>query len=30
MKGKDCDLFGNIIYIYDVVDIAWKYDLGQL
>ncbi len=30
MKGRDCDLFGNINYIYDVVDIGWKYDLGQL
>jgi dTDP-4-amino-4,6-dideoxygalactose transaminase len=30
MKGKECDQFGNINYIYDVVDIGWKYDLGQL
>ena len=30
MKDRDCDEFGNINYIYDVVDIGWKYDLGQL
>ena len=30
MKGKICDEFGNVNYIYDVVDIGWKYDLGQL
>lgn len=30
MKGKECDQFGNINYIYDVVDIGWKYDLCQL
>jgi len=30
MKGKVCDEFGNVNYIYDVVDIGWKYDLGQL
>jgi dTDP-4-amino-4,6-dideoxygalactose transaminase len=30
MKGKNRDEFGNVNYIYDVVDIGWKYDLGQL
>lgn len=30
MKGKVSDDFGTINYIYDVVDIGWKYDLGQL
>jgi dTDP-4-amino-4,6-dideoxygalactose transaminase len=30
MKGKKRDEFGNVNYIYDVVDIGWKYDLGQL
>jgi dTDP-4-amino-4,6-dideoxygalactose transaminase len=30
MKGRVCDEFGNVNYIYDVVDIGWKYDLGQL
>jgi len=30
MKDRDCDEFGNINYIYDVVDIGWKYDLDQL
>ncbi len=30
MKGKVSDDFGNVNYIYDVVDIGWKYDLGQL
>lgn len=30
MKGKEKDEFGNISYIYDVVDIGWKYDLDQL
>lgn len=30
MKGKVRDEFGNVNYIYDVVDIGWKYDLGQL
>ena len=30
MKGKAHDQFGNIDYIYDVIDIGWKYDLDQL
>ena len=30
MKGRKRDEFGNVNYIYDVVDIGWKYDLGQL
>lgn len=30
MKGRECDEYGNINYIYDVVDIGWKYDLDQL
>jgi dTDP-4-amino-4,6-dideoxygalactose transaminase len=30
MKGRVCDEFGNVNYIYDVVNIGWKYDLGQL
>jgi len=30
MKGKECDQFGNVNYIYDVVDIGWKYDMSQL
>jgi len=30
MKGKIRDDYGNVNYIYDVVDIGWKYDLGQL
>jgi len=30
MKGKVRDDYGNVNYIYDVVDIGWKYDLGQL
>ena len=30
MKNRECDIFGSVNYIYDVVDIGWKYDLGQL
>jgi dTDP-4-amino-4,6-dideoxygalactose transaminase len=30
IKGKSCDEYGNVDYIYDVVDIGWKYDLSQL
>ncbi len=30
ISGKKRDEFGNVDYIYDVVDIGWKYDLGQL
>jgi len=30
MEKKSCDRFGNVDYIYDVVDIGWKYDISQL
>ncbi|CAA6801676.1 MAG: UDP-4-amino-4-deoxy-L-arabinose--oxoglutarate aminotransferase (EC [uncultured Sulfurovum sp.] len=30
MKNRQCDTFGTVNYIYDVVDIGWKYDLSQL
>jgi len=30
MKNRHCDEFGSVNYIYDVVDIGWKYDLSQL
>jgi len=30
MKGKSCDDYGNVNYIYDVVAIGWKYDISQL
>jgi len=30
MKRKECDEYGNVDYIYDVVDIGWKYDISQL
>jgi len=30
MERKSCDAFGNVDYIYDVVDIGWKYDISQL
>jgi len=30
MERKSCDAFGNVDYIYDVVDIGWKYDMSQL
>ena len=30
MQNRHCDTFGSVNYIYDVVDIGWKYDLSQL
>jgi len=30
MYNRHCDEFGSVNYIYDVVDIGWKYDLSQL
>jgi len=30
MERKSCDEYGNVNYIYDVVDIGWKYDISQL
>jgi dTDP-4-amino-4,6-dideoxygalactose transaminase len=30
MERLSCDEFGNVNYIYDVVDIGWKYDISQL
>jgi len=30
MERKSCDEYGNVDYIYDVVDIGWKYDISQL
>lgn len=30
MDCKECDQYGNVHYIYDVVDIGWKYDISQL
>jgi dTDP-4-amino-4,6-dideoxygalactose transaminase len=30
MQRKSCDNFGNVDYIYDVVDIGWKYDMSQI
>jgi dTDP-4-amino-4,6-dideoxygalactose transaminase len=30
MERVSCDEFGNVDYIYDVVDIGWKYDISQL
>ena len=30
MERVSCDEFGNVNYIYDVVDIGWKYDISQL
>jgi len=30
MENRHCDTFGSVNYIYDVVDIGWKYDLSQL
>ncbi|NEW61502.1 DegT/DnrJ/EryC1/StrS aminotransferase family protein, partial [Sulfurovum sp. bin170] len=30
IEKKSCDQFGNVNYIYDVVDIGWKYDISQL
>ncbi len=30
MQNRHCDEFGSVNYIYDVVDIGWKYDLSQI
>ncbi len=30
MQNRHCDTFGSVNYIYDVVNIGWKYDLSQL
>lgn len=30
LKGKSCDDYGNVNYIYDVVAIGWKYDISQI
>ena len=30
MERISCDEFGNVNYIYDVLDIGWKYDISQL
>ena len=30
MQNRHCDAFGAVNYIYDVVDIGWKYDLSQI
>jgi dTDP-4-amino-4,6-dideoxygalactose transaminase len=30
MSHKVSDKFGNVNYIYDVVDIGWKYDMSQV
>ncbi len=30
MQRKSCDDYGNVDYIYDVVDIGWKYDMSQI
>ena len=30
MQNRHCDEFGSVNYIYDVVNIGWKYDLSQL
>jgi dTDP-4-amino-4,6-dideoxygalactose transaminase len=30
MQRKSCDDYGNVNYIYDVVDIGWKYDMSQV
>ena len=30
MQRKSCDNYGNVDYIYDVVDIGWKYDMSQI
>ena len=30
MEHKSCDEYGNVDYIYDVIDIGWKYDISQL
>ncbi len=30
MQNRERDAYGSVSYIYDVVDIGWKYDLSQL
>jgi len=30
IERRNCDEYGNVDYIYDVVDIGWKYDISQL
>ncbi len=30
MQKKSCDNYGNVDYIYDVIDIGWKYDMSQI
>jgi dTDP-4-amino-4,6-dideoxygalactose transaminase len=30
MQNRQCDEYGSVNYIYDVVDIGWKYDLSQI
>ena len=30
MQNRQRDIYGSVNYIYDVVDIGWKYDLSQL
>jgi len=30
MEKRVCDEFGNVDYIYDVIDIGWKYDMSQI
>ena len=30
MQHRQCDTYGSVNYIYDVVDIGWKYDLSQI
>ncbi len=30
MQRKSCDNYGNVDYIYDVIDIGWKYDMSQI
>ncbi len=30
MQRKTCDNYGNVDYIYDVIDIGWKYDMSQV
>ncbi|HHS93671.1 MAG TPA: DegT/DnrJ/EryC1/StrS aminotransferase family protein [Campylobacterales bacterium] len=30
MENRQCDVYGSVNYIYDVVDIGWKYDMSQI
>ncbi len=30
MKDKNCDEYGNVNYIYDIIAIGWKYDISQI